>query len=304
MRSHRRTSAPVTETLVRRAVTALAATLVALNAGVAVARAMPRQPAACTGSVDEAATSRISLEAVPAAAGDLKRTVHVCIRTARGTVAGSFHLVIEYDSSAWEAVGFVPGNAGSEVANLTRLGRADIAGAAPGGFASGMLLRLVFVRTDGGHTSEGMELMKLRLLELNATDGSDLKAHSVVSGLAGLTVRRHSAVAPMPTTPSVEAPHIDRLEPARSAVSPGSPVQLMIYGSGFRSEGNVVLVGDAVIGELPSGDGHRLRLVLPETFPSVGEVPPRRLGPGVYDLRVRTGAGTSNRVQFELEIPR
>lgn len=288
-----------------RSVMALAAALVALSAAaIPLARAIPRQPAVCGGSVEEAATSRVSLEAVPAAVGDLKRTVHVCIRAALGTAVGSFHLVIEYDSSAWQAVGFVPSDAGTEVANLTRLGRADIAGAAPSGFASGTLLRLVFMRSDGGRTSEGMELMKLRLVELNATDGSDLKAHSVASGLAGLTVQRHSAVARVPTTPSAKAPHIDRLEPARATVAPGTPVEVLIFGSGFRPEGNAVLLGDVVIGELPSGDGQRLRLVLPETFPPMGEVPPRRLGPGVYDIRVRTGAGTSNRTQLVLEMPR
>ncbi len=278
--------------------------LMALRAGVSAVGAMPSQPAVCSGTVAEGATSRISLESVPSAAGDSKRTVHVCVRTAPGTAVGSFHLVIEYDSSAWQTVGFVPAASGSEVANLSRPGRADIAGAAPGGFANGSLLRLVIVRSDDRRTSEGMELMKLRLLELNAIDGSDLKAHSIVSGLAGLTVQRHSTVAPALATAPVQAPHIDRLDPARATLSPGALIQVMISGSGFRPEGNVVLVGDVVMGELPSGDGQRLRLVLPESFPPVGEVPPRRLVPGAYDISVRTGAGTSNRVQLVLEKPR
>jgi hypothetical protein len=294
----------VTRTHEWRNAVAVAAALVALGTGVPVSAATPRQPAVCTRALEEGATSRVSLESVASAAGDSKRTVQVCIRTARGTSVGSFHLVIEYDSSTWQTVGFVPAAEGNEVANLTRPGRADIAGAAPDGFANGTLLRLVIVRSDGRRTSEGMALMNLRLLELNATDGSDLKAHSIVAGLAGIKVQAHSAVAPVHTAPGDKAPHIDRLDPARATFVPGALIQLMIIGSGFRPEGNVVLVGEVAIGELPSGDGQRLRLMLPESFPPVGEVPPRRLEPGAYDISVRTGAGTSNRMQFVLERPR
>jgi hypothetical protein len=293
----------VTRAQRRRNAIAVTVALVALGAGVPVAAATPRQPAVCTGQSEAGAESRVSLESVASAAGDAKRTVHVCVRTPRGTSVGSFHLVIEYDSSTWQTAGFVPAAEGSEVANLTRPGRADVAGAAPGGFANGSLLRLVIVRSDGRRTSDGMASMKLRLLELNATDGSDLKAHSIVTGLVGLSVQAHSTVASVRPAPGDRVPHIDRLDPARAKFVPGALVQLMIIGSGFRPEGNVVLLGDAAIGELASGDGQRLRLVLPESFPPVGEVPPRRLEPGTYDISVRTGAGSSNRMPFVLERP-
>ena len=297
---------PLNGTRVRRALSLPSTALVvAFAARATSAGALPRQPAPCAGSVEEAATPRISLEADAAAPGDSRRTVHVCIRASRGTLVGSFHLVVEYDSSAWETVGFVPGATGSQVANLTRMGRADIAGAAPGGFASGTLLRLVFAPSAGRRAGEALGIMNLRLLELNSTDGSNLMTRSTVSGLAGLTLQRHSAQAPLPSTPPAKAPHIDRLEPARAtrrAGCSGSSHDISGRGSGPRAT-SCCLRG-VVIGELPSADGLRLRLVLPETFPPVGEVPPRRLLPGVYDIRVRTGAGTSNPMQLVLEMPR
>ena len=54
---------------------------------------------------------------------------------------------------------------------------------------------------------------------------------------------------------------------------------------------------------MPSADGRVLHFVLPSAFPATGEVPPRMIGAGQYELRVRTSAGTSNPLQLTLETP-
>lgn len=275
-------------------------------AGVAVADARPQAKAPCAGAAAATATSRVSLEAAAFAAADSTRAVRVCLRPARGTQVGSFHLVIEYESTAVRALRFSPGVSGSEVANLTHAGRADVAGAAPSGFARGVLLQLDFARADGRRTGDPLGTMIVRLLELNGTDGANLVSHSAVAGLdaGGRSGQPRAAAATAAAVVVSRAPHIDRLEPSRAPIAPGAPVQVMIHGSGFRPEGNLVLLGDVAIGELSSSDGATLRLLLPDALPSRAEVPPRRLVPGSYDIRVRTGAGTSNRKEFVLEMPR
>lgn len=272
-------------------------------ATMAASGAMAQGTPACAAARAASTASRLSLDLASAAAGDTVRTVRLCLFPTPGVRVGSFHVALEYDSTLVRAVHFVPAPMGAEVANLTRAGRADIAGAAPGGFTPGSLLQLDFAPVRGRAASAAPGTMTLRLLELNATSGATLVEHTDVVGIAERreAVRRPVARAALKAP---AAPRIDRLDPARAAIVPGGLVPVIIHGSGFRPEGNVVLFAGVAMAELRSDDGKTLRFLLPDAFPAKGEVPPQRIGAGNFDIRVRTIAGTSNRIALTLESPR
>jgi hypothetical protein len=99
-------------------------------------------------------------------------------------------------------------------------------------------------------------------------------------------------------------PHIDSLVPTRAkAAGVGALLPITIHGSGFHPDGNVVLFAGAEIADLQSADGTSLRFALPSSLPATGEVPPRMIGAGRYEIRVRTSTGTSNPMEFTLETP-
>jgi hypothetical protein len=266
-------------------------------AGTARAQAAP-----CPAGRGAQAGARISLDAAPVRHGDTVRTVRVCMRADTAMAVGSFHLFIEYDSTRVRAERAAQGPSGTIVANLTRRGRADIAGADPGGFSPGELVSLTFAPLRKRALSRLPGTMVVRLLELNATNGASIVEHAVVTGI-GVPV----AAAPVESTltpKSAEMPHIDSLTPAVAKLSgPGGLVAVTIHGSGFRAEGNTVLFAGVEIAQLPSADGTSLHLVLPSTLPAAGEVPPRRIGAGRYEVRVRTSTGTSNPTELTLETP-
>lgn len=278
----------------------LCGSLVAAGALLACAAASG-QAAPCRAPKASATLSRISLEAPSARRGDTLHTVRVCLHPARAVAVGSFHIVIEYDSTLVRAVRFVQGRSGTMVANLTRPGRTDVAGADPGGFTPGELLAVVFADAHGA--KRAAPAMVLRLLELNTTRGASLIARATAAGI-GVPKASQAPVAEPLAPKSAETPHIDSLVPPRAKVAgPGGLVPVTIHGSGFHPKGNIVLLAGTAIAELPSTDGTSLRLMLPSALPSTGEVPPRVLGAGRYEIRVRTSAGTSNPMQLTLETP-
>ncbi len=272
-------------------------------AAMAASGAMAQGTPACAAAHPASTASRLSLDLAPAAVRDTVRTVRLCLHPAPGVRLGSFHVAIEYDSTFVLAVHFVPAPMGAEVANLTRAGRADIAGAASGGFTSGSLLQLDFAPVHGRAASAAPGTMTLRLLELNSTSGATLVEHTDVVGIGERRDTVHRPVTPAaPDAPGV--PRVDRLDPARATIVPGGLVPVIIHGSGFRPEGNVVLFGGVAMAELRSDDGKTLRFLLPDAFPAKGEVPPQRIGAGKFDICVRTIAGTSNCIALTLESPR
>lgn len=268
-----------------------------------VAASAAAQTSPCAPHKVARAGVRISLEATPSRRSDTVRTVLVCLRPAPAVAVGSFHLFVEYDSTLVRASHFVQGASGTIVANLTRPGRADIAGADPVGFEAGEIATLTFATVHGtGRRTRAPGAMVVRLVELNAATGANLIGHATVSGI-GIPVTRAPAESTL-TPKSAETPHIDSLSPPRAKVpGRGGLVSVTIHGSGFSADGNVVLFAGAEIAELSSADGATLQLVLPSSLPSRGEVPPRMIGPGRYELRVRTSAGTSNPIELTLETP-
>lgn len=231
------------------------------------------------------------------------------MRSAPATAVGSFHLFIEYDSTRLRAVESAQGPSGTVVANLTRPGRADFAGADPTGFSEGELISIKFsaVRgVSGGRKTSARApspgVMIVRLLELNSTTGASIVEHALVTGI-GVPASTGPAEGTL-TPKSAETPHIDSLSPSHAKLAGvGGLIPVTIHGSGFRPDGNVVLFAGIEIAQLTSTDGTSLHLLLPSTFPSRSEVPPRVIGAGSYELRVRTSTGTSNPTELTLETP-
>jgi hypothetical protein len=264
--------------------------------GAAGAQSVPCR-AAKRGSV----TSRISLEAAAVHRRDTVRTIRVCLNPARDVTVGSFHLIVEYDSTLVRAVRFSQGPSGTMVANLTKPGRADIAGADPSGFTVGELLGVEFAEARRATRATGA--FTLRVLELTATSGASLLGQVAVAGIGVPRTATEPAAEPL-TPKSAETPHIDSLVPGHAKVAgPGGLIAVTIHGSGFHSDGNEVLFAGVQIAQLTSGDGTSLHLVLPSALPATGEVPPRMIGAGTYEIRIRTSAGTSNPIAFILERP-
>lgn len=279
---------------------------VAVGVGCSRPRSGATRPQAtvCSGHGGPGA-SRIWLEAAPSPPGDTLWTVGVCLRPADGTRVGSFHLAMEYDPSVLDAVRIVGPSSGSVLGNLHRSGRADVAGADPHGFAPGMLVQVMFTRGGLGHRGgEPLSKMRLQVLELNAVSGASLLGHLSVAGL-GASLDTSGPPAERRPASAAGEPHLDSIVPSHVPfMGPGELVRIVIHGSGFQGSGNVVLLAGTPIAELSSPAGHTLRLILPDHFPGQGEVAPRMITPGRYEIRIRTAAGTSNGRVFTVGTPR
>jgi hypothetical protein len=244
---------------------------------------------ACVGAM-RPPRPRLFLETVPKSASDSVVHVRVCLAAQPGVRAGSFHLVIDYDSTATRAVTARARGGAPQAANTTVPGRVSIAGASPSGLEQGLLSTVTFKAGTGRWN------MRLRVLELNATDGSPMLTRETPSS----TPR---AAAASTATHATSAPRLERLEPAQATLQPGTIPEVIIHGSGFTPEGNILTLGPSVLGELRSTDGVTLRLLLPATWPSSGEAPPRVIPAGVHALTIRNTRGLSNPIPLTLVTP-
>ena len=78
-------------------------------------------------------------------------------------------------------------------------------------------------------------------------------------------------------------------------------IEVIIEGTGFVEEGNIVTFGGIPSKALASTDGGtRITFWVPKEVPSTGEVPPMILDPGEYEVTVTTPSGTSEPVTFIL----
>lgn len=114
----------------------------------------------------------------------LRATVCVRLPPAGVTRIGSYHGELHFDSSLVAAVrvqrpapasGARGGSEGGgmRVENTTIPGQVNFAGASPSGFPAGALVSVVLrLRTPGARPA-----VRLRMLELNGTDGADLMRH-------------------------------------------------------------------------------------------------------------------------------
>ena len=138
--------------------------------------AMPAMPD--TGPVDPCAALKpgASVEArlvmPPARARDSLVSVAVCVVTPRASKAkiGSYHGELYFDSTAASLFFVEKTGDGMRVENTRLAGRMNFAGAAPAGFKPGALVKLKLRLRKAGTRPQ----LRLKMLELNGTDGSDL----------------------------------------------------------------------------------------------------------------------------------
>lgn len=94
-------------------------------------------------------------------------------------------------------------------------------------------------------------------------------------------------------------PIIESVSPSSGAAG-GQPASATLKGRNFAASGNTVQFGPVSVENLSSKDGETLRFAIPTSRPATGEVPPMIFPAGTYEIRVKTAAGTSNSVTFEL----
>jgi len=290
-------------------------------AGGAAMGATVRLPAACAAPHDANAPA-LFVERAPRAGADSLVTIRLCIAPSH-TAVGSYHARINYDTSIVTFARALASTNGMQALNPQVAGVIEIAGAAPSGFASGTLATVVLRPRKSGAIGK----LRLTLIEMNATTGSDLRATIRIAGYpaadktlgalgsattpaardsshGGATATEtplHSPNAKKSLTwAAVVAPHIDSLRPDSARLGRGSVVEVSIHGAGFTSAGNLVLFGRAELGPVASTDGATIRFVVPTVIPTGGEVAPMRTGPGDYPVSVRNANGQSNSVMFRV----
>jgi hypothetical protein len=115
----------------------------------------------------------------PIGARDTVVNTAVCVLPAKsGTVKfGSYHGELYFDSTAARVLRVEKPAGGMRVENTRLAGQVNFAGAAPAGFASGALLRVTLRVKKPGMRPR----LRLKMLELNGTDGSNLMQQLVTT---------------------------------------------------------------------------------------------------------------------------
>jgi hypothetical protein len=259
--------------------------------------------------------ARIFLEVSPAAPGDSTAVVRLCVVPSSLPI-GSYHATMDYDTAVLRVMHAEPGGNGLNAVNPRSEGTVAFAGATSSGFNAGAVATVTVLprhlRTIGA--------LKLTVFELNATSGADLRDGARVAGYpssdrtlgaigaprVAAAVADSASVAPAAakSRPSqkmltwLAPPHIDSLSPAGATVARDVVIEVVIHGSGFSPAGNAVTFGSADLGTFPSADAKTIRFVVPSTMQSRSEVPPMRIGPGAFPVRVRNAGGQSNELTF------
>lgn len=126
--------------------------------------------------------------------------------------------------------------------------------------------------------------------------------------LSFLGVRQpHAAADVRPESTATQEqrpPHLSRLMPRSTtlaALAAGGTIWVDVQGRRFYAAHNSVSFGPVRLKDVASREGGtHLRFAVPTEFRSSGEVPPRRVGAGSYQIRVTTPLGTSNALTFTI----
>jgi hypothetical protein len=243
------------------------------------------------------------IESVKSLPRDTGRTARLCVVPPKAGL-GSYQATLAYDSTVMRAVRVDVTN-GMQATNMSVPGLIKFAGAAPSGFARGLLATIVFKPSRG----KPLGKIRLTLVEANSTKGATLLAGSRVAGYPA-TDRTLGVIDTKPAKPGTSAqrpspsvatsvtPHIDSISPSSGKVDPESVVEVALYGWGF-ADGNVVLF-DAATVERPVAEngGTILRFIVPTMIPAYAKVQTHRVDAGRFSVKVRSAAGTSNAVTF------
>jgi hypothetical protein len=98
---------------------------------------------------------------------------------------------------------------------------------------------------------------------------------------------------------------VTEVRPAPIVIHEGRPIEVMVHGTGFDPDSNVVRLGPVTVSPVPSTNGGTLlTLMLPDRVPSGGGAAPMLWTPGRYPLTVTTRRGTSAPVLVDIEEPR
>src|SRR5262245_36945582 len=157
---------------------ALLSTIALIGAVFAASATTPAEPCASTSRKPGiGAQAFVVTQVVPR---DTLVSVAVCVLLTRASAAriGSYHGELYFDSSTTRIARVEkPPGGGMRVENTTLAGRVNFAGAAPTGFSSGPLLNVV-LRVRRGAVPH----VRLKIVELNATDGTSFMKELVTSG--------------------------------------------------------------------------------------------------------------------------
>jgi hypothetical protein len=227
----------------------------------------------------------LSLVADPLGAADTTAVVRLCLvaPAARGAI-GSLRAVITYDSSAARVRG-ATSSGGTMAINSGRRGVVEMAGASTSGIAGGELASVVFRLERPG----ALIPMRLEVAELASVGGGSLLSGATVASLGPADCAAHAE----------SSLRLTSMTPSSGAV--GDITRVVLKGCGFGAVGNVIAFGRAQIRDVASTDGGTtLEFNVPTRIPSRGEVPPRMITAGTYDVTVTTPRGTSNALVFTL----
>ncbi|HET9425504.1 MAG TPA: hypothetical protein VFO55_09045 [Gemmatimonadaceae bacterium] len=230
------------------------------------------------------AAMRFHIQPVTVGARDTVVRARVCLTT-RAPGIGSYMATIAYDSTKMRSVR-VDVTGGMQVANARVPGAIRIAGASPGGFATGQLALLTFKPLVG---------KALGRLTISVTEASTPAGASV---LGNVKVQGWPTTAPSAAV-RLSKPVVDSISPRAGEVSAEEVTDLVLYGKGFAVTGNVVQFdGAEVAGLLSERGGTVLRFTAPTWIPARGKSAAHRVVPGRVQVRVKHAGGVSNAVTF------
>jgi hypothetical protein len=245
----------------------------------------------------------LSVSSLTPAVGD---TVVVAATLAEDSLAlGSFRVRLAFDGARMKYVGDAPVG-GMRVVNPSP--EEIIVVGASSGSAEHRLFELRFRMID----ANGLQSVLLKIDELNDASFTNRvqeiaqPSALVLDGSLSESGASASSRAGSPSSGNIAAaPVIDSISPRSGEVNAERVTDIVIYGRGFASAGNVVTFGGAeVAGLLSEAGGTVIRFAAPTQVSAGRPGASRRVTPGVFDVRVRTSAGPSNAVTFIVKAER
>ena len=224
-----------------------------------------------------------------------------------GKRIGSFHAIIQFDTTRARAISIAAPRFGTVVHNESRPGHIAFAGATPAGFEDGPVLLVALRLARAGRTPP----VSLDVKELNSTEPKSMLAQAHVHGWPSTRTaqlaqkaearRQRGGKVSVRAAPPTAPPVIERITPQSFPADTSIPPMIEIVGRHFAAEGNVIRIGPGQIRSVTSANGGTIiRFLLPRRIVVADEAPPMQVGPGDLEIRVRTVRGESNAVTIHI----